>query len=834
MSEKRIVAREEELKRSVERLQALIDEAPITVVNVDIKGKITYVNKDMLQRTGYSREELVGKNGFRLGLFPHETMKLLGRRMQEKLMGKAPSPLEMQFKRKDGEWMWVEIRGKALWEHGAPVGVQIMAQDITERKRMEEALAKSHDELEIRVQQRTAELAKANEELRNEITERKRAEEQLRESEAKFKTIVENIRDVVFQLSPLGIIQYVSPKVQEVYGYKPEDLVGKHFKKTTPVSELVKALDALKSVLSGKVISNLEVNQLDSKGKIIPMEINIAPVRREGKIIAVQGVMRDITERKRAEEALAKSHDELEIRVQQRTAELAKANEELRNEITERKRAEEALQQSEENLRAYLESAPDGVYLNDLKGTFLYGNKKAEEITAYKREELVGKSLLKLNLLPAKHLAKASKLLALNAIGRPTGPDELELIRKDGSRIWTEIATTPIKQQGKAVVIGFVRDITKRKRLEEELEFRRKELEDIMWNVIDGIGVSDVQGKIIQANRALAEMHGYDSPDEVIGRPFFDFVAKEDLPRIAERFQEMMVKKEKTIKNIEMIGLKKDGSKFPEMLNITNSWDKDGSPTGSFAVVHDITEHKRVEEELQKTIAELERSNAELERFAHIASHDLQEPLRMVASYTQLLEKRYKDRLDADAHDFIGYAVDGAKRMQQLINDLLTYSRVGTRGKPFEPTDCMTVFEAAIANLDVTIRESSAEVTSDPLPPVMADGGQLVQLFQNLIDNAVKFNGEEPPRVHVSVEQKGDEWVFSVRDNGIGIDSQYLERAFMVFQRLHSGKYRGTGIGLSIGKRIVERHGGRIWLESQPGKGTTVHFTIPVKGGKQS
>jgi len=247
----------------------------------------------------------------------------------------------------------------------------------------------------------------------------------------------------------------------------------------------------------------------------------------------------------------------------------------------------------------------------------------------------------------------------------------------------------------------------------------------------------------------------------------------------------------------------------------------------------EITERKRMDETLQKTIAGLERSNAELERFAYIASHDLQEPLRMIASYTQLLEKRYKDRLDGDAHDFIGYAVDGAKRMQQLINDLLTYSRVGTRGQPFESTDSMTVFQAAVANLDVTIRESGAEVTSDPLPTVMADRGQLVQLFQNLIENAVKFHGEEPPRVHVSAEQKGDEWLFSVRDNGIGIEPQYSEQVFRVFQRLHGREYPGTGIGLSIAKRVVERHRGRIWLESQPGKGTTVYFVIPEKGGQQ-
>ena len=201
----------------------------------------------------------------------------------------------------------------------------------------------------------------------------------------------------------------------------------------------------------------------------------------------------------------------------------------------------------------------------------------------------------------------------------------------------------------------------------------------------------------------------------------------------------------------------------------------------------------------------------------------------MVSSYTQLLEKRYKDKLDADAHDFIGYAVHGAKRMQQLINDLLTYSRVGTRGKPFEPTDCAAVFDDAVANLDVAIRDSSAEVTSDLLPSVMADEGQLLQVFQNLIDNAIKFHKDELPRVHFSAEQKRDEWVFSVRDNGIGIEPQYFERIFTIFQRLHGEEYRGTGIGLAITKRIVQRHGGRIWLESQPGKGSIVYFTIPEK-----
>ena len=244
-------------------------------------------------------------------------------------------------------------------------------------------------------------------------------------------------------------------------------------------------------------------------------------------------------------------------------------------------------------------------------------------------------------------------------------------------------------------------------------------------------------------------------------------------------------------------------------------------------------ERKRAEEALQRTMAELERSNAELEQFAYIISHDLQEPLRMVASYTQLLEKRYKGSLDADAEEFIAYAVDGARRMQNMIQSLLSYSRVGTRGKPFEPTECESVFEQALANLKLTIDESGAGVTHDPLPRVTADETQLIQLFQNLLANAIKFRGEEQPRIHVSAKEDSNECLFSVSDNGIGIDPEYFDRIFVIFQRLHGREeYPGTGIGLSVCKRIVERHGGRIWVESQPGEGSTFHFAIP-KGGEE-
>jgi PAS domain S-box-containing protein len=232
-------------------------------------------------------------------------------------------------------------------------------------------------------------------------------------------------------------------------------------------------------------------------------------------------------------------------------------------------------------------------------------------------------------------------------------------------------------------------------------------------------------------------------------------------------------------------------------------------------------------DELEVKARELERSNEELQQFAYVASHDLQEPLRMVSSYTQLLERRYGANLDGDAKEFMAYIVDGAARMKQLIEDLLAYSRVGTRGRELGPVESGEVLEKALVNLRVAHQASGATVTHDPMPPVVADTGQLTQLFQNLIGNAMKFRGREAPRVHVSAETRERVWVFTVKDNGIGLDPQYADRIFMMFQRLHNKtEYPGTGIGLAICKKIVERHGGRIWVESVPGEGSTFGFTI--------
>ena|GEM_PF-3588855 len=363
-----------------------------------------------------------------------------------------------------------------------------------------------------------------------------------------------------------------------------------------------------------------------------------------------------------------------------------------------------------------------------------------------------------------------------------------------------------------------------------ELGRTRDHLESLLSYASAPMIVWDSEFKVQRFNHAFERFTGY-KVDEVVngelGLLFPEETREESLGKI-----------ERTLsgeywESVEIPILRKDGNIRVALWNSANIYDEDGDTIiATIAQGQDITERELAEKELKRALAELERSNSELQQFAYVASHDLQEPLRMVASYVQLLEKRYKGRLDEDADEFIGYAVDGANRMQRLINDLLALSRVATSKKEIKPTDATLALNLARANLDLLIKERNGVVTNDPLPTVSADEVQLVQLFQNLIANALIFRGEEPPRVHVSARQEGDEWVFSVRDNCIGFEPEHAERIFTIFQRLNPrSEYGGTGIGLAISKSIVERHGGKIWAESVPGEGSTFYFTVPLTQG---
>jgi signal transduction histidine kinase len=376
-------------------------------------------------------------------------------------------------------------------------------------------------------------------------------------------------------------------------------------------------------------------------------------------------------------------------------------------------------------------------------------------------------------------------------------------------------------------------DVTALKHAREELIREQEVLRAILDNMAEGVVMADEAGKFLVFNPAAQQILLSVAPGGDAWRVGSSmFLPDGETPFPADQVPLRRALAGETTDGVEMLVRspnKPDGVMLEVTARPVNGHT--GELIGGLAVFRDVTEKHRVEEELAERREELERSNAELEQFAYVASHDLQEPLRMVASYTQLLARRYRGKLDEDADEFIGYAVDGATRMQALINDLLTYSRVQRKELELATVESGDAVEGALANLRGAVEDRDAVVVvDDELPEVRGDLTQLTQLFQNLLGNALKFTNGARPEVHVGVRRRPGEWVFSVRDNGIGIDPQHAERIFEVFQRLHTRQeYPGTGIGLAVCKKIVERIGGRIWVQSSPGEGATFSFAIPAE-----
>ena len=439
------------------------------------------------------------------------------------------------------------------------------------------------------------------------------------------------------------------------------------------------------------------------------------------------------------------------------------------------------------------------------------------------------------------------EILRFNAARRPNPDSDVEVYVRErllAARAGQMSRREFVRPNGQVIAIraapvpggGFINtytDITERKQAEAAAAQAAAIMKATLENMADGVRVFDKNLRLIACNQKSLDMFGFPPELGRIGTPYEDFVnyslrrgdygdsTPQDITERLDRAQK---------------GISSDSEHhLPDGRVIFKH--RDVMPDGGFVSTYqDITSIKAAEsamvekaEQLRQALDELRHSNAELEQFAYVASHDLQEPLRMVGSYCQLLQRRYQAKLDQDANEFIGFAVEGAKRMQSLINDLLLYSRVGTKGKPFEPVPLEDVLRDVLANLRVAIAEAGAEVVHDPLPVIQGDRMQLVQLLQNLIGNAIKFRREAAPQVRITAEPQGGRWLISVSDNGIGIEPQYADRIFMIFQRLHTrDQYPGTGIGLSICKKIVERHGGNISVEPGETGGSTFRFTLPA------
>ncbi|MEO7734666.1 MAG: PAS domain S-box protein, partial [Kofleriaceae bacterium] len=411
---------------------------------------------------------------------------------------------------------------------------------------------------------------------------------------------------------------------------------------------------------------------------------------------------------------------------------------------------------------------------------------------------------------------------------------ELSGRHKDGREFPIEIMLSPLVSDDGVRVTAAIRDITVRKAAERHLARMESRYRGLLEAAPDAMVLVTAGGTIVLVNLEAERMFGY-VREQVVGTSVASIIPDVwGMPvALRERCRDAVdanrdASGDEIGAAVEARGRRKDGSELP--IEIALSVLGGGEEPLITVAIRDITARRASEARLLDTLAELNRSNEELGQFAYIASHDLQEPLRMIASYTQLLARRYKGKLDADADEFIAFAVDGANRMQRLIQDLLSYSRIGTAGKLLTTTSSEDALEQAVLNLGKAIEVSGAQVTHDPLPEVRADEGQLVQLFQNLVGNAIKYQGPGIPQVHISSARTAPDsatWMFSVHDNGLGIEPKYFERIFGMFQRLHKREqFEGTGIGLAICKKIVERHGGHISVESRPGEGSTFRFGL--------
>jgi PAS domain S-box-containing protein len=619
------------------------------------------------------------------------------------------------------------------------------------------------------------------------------AEQALQESERKYQMVVAGAKDyAILMLGPLGEIRSWNPGAERMFGCPIEEVAGLNFSRFFPKDDIA----------SGRPVEILGIAAANGE-----YEEQGTRVRNDGTRYLVRtayAASRDMAGTLRGFSVISRDLSE----------------------STE----------SGAKYRGLMEAAPDAMVVVNQGGEIVLLNLQAEKQFGYRRDELLGQKVT--NIIPegfAERLVADDLRSAEDALAQEIGTGiELTGQRKDGSEFPIELMLSPLESIEGMLVTAAIRDITVRKNAERNLAQMEGRYRGLLEAAPDAMVVVNQGGEIVLLNLQAEKKFGY-RRNELLGQKVKNIIPEGFAERLIadglRSAEDALAQQIGT--GIELSGRRKDRTEFPIELML--------SPLAGAeeilvtAAIRDISVRKAAEADLLHKVEELNRSNEELEQFAYIASHDLQEPLRMVASYTQLLSRRYKGKLDSDADEFIAFAVDGATRMQRLIQDLLAYSRVGTKGKELLNTSSEDALRHALSNLRGAVEESGALVTHDPLPEVLADEMQLIQLFQNLIGNAIKYQNGGTPKIHVGALNGGKQYKFSVRDNGLGIDPQYCERIFGMFQRLHKREeFAGTGIGLAICKKIVERHGGQISVESQPGIGSTFRFDLTGSGTKSN
>ncbi len=663
--------------------------------------------------------------------------------------------------------------------------------------------------------------------LEQRVAERDATASALKKSETLFRSLFEFSPTAIFVEDDSGRVIDANSAACKLHGLTSAELVGKNVSDLVP-SDVKNDLERTFPLWIDGSLRLVESKSLRKDGTSVPVEIRGTRIDYDGKKAVLLHVT-DISARREVEETLRHARETLEKNVAARTADLAETNAQLLSEIAQRKRIEAALRESTERFELVIRGTNDGVWDWNLATNETYFSRRWKTMLGYDYDEIGDKlEEWEKRVHPDDRVRARETIEAYFRGETPVYELEHRLLHKDGTYRWILARGVALRDEnGKPYrMAGSHIDLTERREAEEKLRELHSFLHSIVENIPNMIFVKDARElRFVRLNKAGEDLLGVRRED-FIGKKDSDFFPPEEAGFFTENDRAVLQNGEVVDIAEEEIRTRVKGLRFlhTKKIPIANS---EGAPQYLLGISEDITEHKQAREELERTAAELKRSNEELEQFAYVASHDMQEPLRMVASYTQLLQRRYSDKLDATANEFIEFAVDGARRMQQFITDLLQYSRVGTQGHVLEHVELQEILAAVRINLKVAIEESGAQIDADPLPAVAGDKRQLTQLLQNLIGNAIKFRGAETPRVRVTAARENGMWRIGIADNGIGIESKFFERVFVIFQRLHSrDEYAGTGIGLAICKKIVDRHGGRIWIDSKKGEGTTFFFTL--------
>ncbi|MFN8286214.1 MAG: PAS domain S-box protein [Chitinophagales bacterium] len=787
---------------------------------VNSEGRILYANDQFCRNLGYTASEI--HNTFIFSYFWDEEQTRISKTKLELRKKGLSDSYDIKMKKKNGDPVWIRVNGKPVFDaQGHFVASIAIHIDVTRQKALEEELIYAKEDLEEKVLTRTRQLTEANFKLNEEIRAKKLAEVSLINSDKRFKDIFLNSPDAIYVESADGVILDVNEATCQLHGISREELVGKTIYDISPVESHAIIKERQPKIMSGE-IRKFETECIARDGVVTPIEVSAALIVFKDKPALLIHV-RDISDRRQNQLLMEKLNHELEEKVKERTRELEAANEQLQREAKEKEKIYGELQKQKDFLRMIIDASPSLIFVKDKDGKFLLANESAAKFYNMTTQEMEGhfdtehnfnKEELDYFMWQDEEVLKGGKEVHF--------PEKQYVNPVNGKITWLSTIKKPIESlTGEQVnVLGVATDVTAIKQTKEELRKSEQLYREIARHLPKAaMFIFDRDLRFIVAEGPLVGVISKPK-SEIEGKTIYEAIRESEVERVEKIYREILAGDNSDFERIH----------FDKHIRIHHIpiRDDEGNIIYGMVLVFDITDLKAVQKELEKRAGELERSNEELERFAYVASHDLQGPLRTIASYMQLLEMRYKDKLDTEASEFITFSVNGAKRMQSLIQDLLSYSRLSSAPKPLATVNIRNVIEVVSNNLDATIQNSNANLIIDEMPVITGESSQLVQLYQNLLDNALKFIPQGTrPEIRLTAKELEDEWEFGISDNGIGIRNDFKERIFHIFQRLHTdNEYPGTGVGLAICKKITQLHGGRIWFESEPGQGTTFYFTI--------